>query len=72
MKTALELLLNCPDEQIKRLTIVIRSISNGRWGDAAHHLRNAAKESEQYQCVFAQECRELAEHCQKNADMFKL
>ncbi|KVT92680.1 hypothetical protein WK60_13905 [Burkholderia ubonensis] len=44
MKTAYELLLDAPDEQVKRCQLAWRAIAAGEWYDAACYLRNAADE----------------------------
>lgn len=46
MKSAIELLMTCPEDQIVRMRLVYRSILAGEWKEAAHYLRNAAAEGD--------------------------
>ncbi|MDM8356558.1 hypothetical protein [Pandoraea communis] len=62
-QTAYDLLLSAPDEQVKRSQLAWRSIANGEWADAAHFLRNAAKEEAGTR--WAIEASALADACQK-------
>lgn len=62
MKMAYELLLDAPDEQVKRCQLAWKAIAAGDWQDAAHFLRNAADEEGATQ--WAAEARALAEACQ--------
>jgi hypothetical protein len=64
MKTAYELLMTAPDSQVKRCQIAHRAIAEGRWGDAAFTLRNAANEE---RGEWAAAAEELAEHCERKA-----
>ena len=64
MKTAYDLLMAAPEGQVKRAQIAFNAIADGRWLDAAHSLRNAANEENG---KWANEARELAEHCEKVA-----
>ena len=62
MKTAYDLLMTAPDSQVKRCQIAHRAITEGRWGDAAFSLRNAANEE---RGEWAEAAEELAEYCEK-------
>jgi len=64
MKTAYELLMTAPDSQVKRAQIAFKAVADGRWLDAAYSLRNAANEETGQ---WANEARELAEHCEQVA-----
>jgi len=46
MPTTYELLMSCPEGQELRLRLALKAIIEGRWPDAAGHLRNAARETE--------------------------
>ena len=45
MKTAYELLMSAPDDQVTRCKIVMRAIIAGNWEDAAFTLTAAANEA---------------------------
>ncbi|KWH59346.1 hypothetical protein [Burkholderia cepacia] len=45
MKTAYDLLLDAPDEQVTRCRLAWKAVAAGDWQDAAHFLRNAADEA---------------------------
>jgi len=45
MKTAYDLLISAPDEQITRCRIVYKAIAAGEWHDAAFTLSAAARET---------------------------
>lgn len=45
MKTAYDLLLDAPDEQVTRCRLGWKAVAAGDWQDAAHFLRNAADEA---------------------------
>ncbi|MCS6428106.1 hypothetical protein [Burkholderia thailandensis] len=62
MKTAYELLLDAPDQQVKRCQLAWKAIAVGEWQDAAHFFRNAAEE--EGTTPWAAEARALAEACQ--------
>ena len=64
MKTVLELLDAAPDEQIKRMQIVFKSVAAGEWDDATFALSNAARETSGQ---FSADCVELAEFCKAAA-----
>jgi hypothetical protein len=64
MKTAYDLLMTAPDRQVKRCQIAHRAIAEGRWGDAAFSLRNAANEERGDWGAAAEE---LAEYCEGEA-----
>ncbi|QPB08670.1 hypothetical protein KB681_gp42 [Burkholderia phage Mica] len=70
MKTAYELLLDAPDEQIKRLQLALKAIAAGEWQDAAHFLRNAA--DEEGATAWGAEARALAEACMKQINPYRL
>jgi len=44
MKTAYELLLDCPDTQIQRMQLVFDAVSAGNWNDAVFYIKNAVQE----------------------------
>ena len=64
MKTAYELLMTAPARQVRRAKIAFKAVADGQWFDAAHSLRNAAAEETG---EWANEARELAEHCERVA-----
>lgn len=64
MKTAYDLLMTAPENQVKRCQIAHRAIVEGRWGDAAFSLRNAANEE---RGDWAAAAEELAEYCEGEA-----
>ena len=64
MKTAYDLLMAAPEDQITRAQIAFKAIAAGRWLDAAHSLRNAANEEAGQ---WATEARKLAAHCERMA-----
>lgn len=41
-----DLLMSCPEDQVTRMKIVCRSVLDGDWTEAAHHLRAAAREGD--------------------------
>lgn len=45
MRTAYDLLMTAPDDQITRCRLAHTAIGAGEWADAAHFLRNAAREA---------------------------
>ncbi|MCA7889817.1 MULTISPECIES: hypothetical protein [Burkholderia cepacia complex] len=45
MKTAYDLLLDAPDDQVTRCRLAWKAVAAGDWQDAAHFLRNAADEA---------------------------
>ncbi|MBJ9672435.1 hypothetical protein I5693_33265 [Burkholderia cenocepacia] len=45
MKTACDLLLDAPDDQVTRCRLAWKAVAAGDWQDAAHFLRNAANEA---------------------------
>ncbi|WDD90310.1 hypothetical protein Bsp3421_000135 (plasmid) [Burkholderia sp. FERM BP-3421] len=65
MKTAYELLLDAPDEQVTRCQLAWRSMVAGEWQDAAHCLRNAAAEAGATR--WAADARAVAEACAAKA-----
>lgn len=42
--TVYDLLMECPDDQVTRLQIAHRAVAAGDWKEAAHSLRNAARD----------------------------
>lgn len=44
MKTANDLLMTCPDDQITRMQLVWKAATKGDWKEAAYHLNNASFE----------------------------
>jgi hypothetical protein len=66
MSTANELLMSCPDDQIKRMQLVWKAVAAGEWKEAAHHLRNAASEGES---SWHDRCGELAGHYDRKVPM---
>jgi hypothetical protein len=64
MKTAYDLLMTAPDEQIVRLRLAWKAIADGDWLEAESKLRNAALESDGQ---FSIDCLALAEHCKAQA-----
>lgn len=63
MKTAHELLVTAPADQITRCQLAYTAIAKGEWKDAAHYLYNAAKDEQQGNAEWANDAAELAEHC---------
>lgn len=63
-KTAYDLLLSAPDDQVTRCRLAWKSIANGEWADAAHFLRNAAEE--EVGTPWATEAKALAEACERH------
>ena len=64
MKTCYDLLMTAPDRQVKRCQMAHCSITEGRWGDAAFSLRNAAAEERD---DWGAEAEVLAEYCELNS-----
>jgi len=62
MRTAYDLLLTAPDDQITRCRLAHAAIGAGDWGDAAHFLRNAARECAD--TVWGQDAAALANFCE--------
>lgn len=62
MRTAYDLLMSAPDDQITRCRLAHRAIGSGDWLDAAHFLRNAARECAG--TAWSQDADELAGFCQ--------
>ncbi|MPS81773.1 MAG: hypothetical protein E2591_27260 [Achromobacter sp.] len=62
MRTAYDLLLTAPDDQITRCRLAHSAIGAGEWADAAHFLRNAAGESAG--TAWGQDAAALASFCQ--------
>jgi hypothetical protein len=60
MKTAYDLLMTAPDDQIVRMRLAWKAIADGDWIEAEAKLRNAALESEGQ---FSVDCLSLADHC---------
>lgn len=60
MKTAYELLMSAPDDQVTRCKIVMRAIIAGNWEDAAFTLTAAANEATG---DWAADAKALADHC---------
>jgi hypothetical protein len=69
-KTAYDLLLNAPDEQVKRCQLAWKAIAKGEWVDAAHYLRNAA--NEEGNTEWAQEARAMSDACMKQVNPYRL
>lgn len=61
MKTAYDLLLDAPDDQVTRCRLAWKAVAAGDWQDAAHFLRNAAHEAGA--TAWAADARALAEAC---------
>lgn len=61
MRTAYDLLMTAPDDQITRCRLAYGSIAVGNWLDAAHSLRNAARAAAG--TTWAEEAQELADYC---------
>ena len=59
MKTAYDLLLDAPDDQVTRCRLAWKAVAAGDWQDAAHFLRNAADEAGA--TLWATDARALAE-----------
>jgi hypothetical protein len=62
MKTAYELLMSAPDEQIKRSQIALQAIAAGNWQDASFALENAANETDG---EWSKNAQELADYCKR-------
>ncbi|WMD24009.1 hypothetical protein RAS12_30725 (plasmid) [Achromobacter seleniivolatilans] len=62
MRTAYDLLMTAPDDQITRCQLAHRAIGAGDWADAAHFLRNAARECAGQ--TWGQDAAALASFCQ--------
>jgi hypothetical protein len=60
MKTAYDLLMTAPDEQIIRMRLAWQAVADGDWLEAEAKLRNAASETDGQ---FSIDCLALAEHC---------
>lgn len=60
MKSAYDLLMDAPDDQIARCKIALRAIAAGRWGDAEFSLANAVAETNGQ---WAKDADELAKYC---------
>ncbi len=60
MKTAYDLLMTAPEEQIVRMRHAWNAIADGDWQEAEAKLRAAALETEGQ---FSRDCLALAEHC---------
>lgn len=60
MKTAYDLLMSAPDDQVTRCKIVMRAIIAGNWEDAAFTLSAAANEATG---EWAADAKALADHC---------
>lgn len=60
MKTAYDLLMSAPDDQVTRCKIVMRAIIAGNWEDAAFTLNAAANEATG---EWAANAKALADHC---------
>lgn len=43
MSSALQLLVDAPDREVKRMQIVYREIAKGAWDEAAFHLSNITR-----------------------------
>ncbi|WP_175924560.1 hypothetical protein [Burkholderia latens] len=59
MKTAYDLLLDAPDDQVTRCRLAWKAVAAGDWQDAAHFLRYAADEAGA--TAWASDARALAE-----------
>lgn len=62
MRTAYDLLMTAPDDQITRCRLAHTAIGAGEWADAAHFLCNAARESAG--TAWGQDAAALASFCQ--------
>lgn len=60
MKTAYDLLMSAPDDQVTRCKIVMRAIIARNWEDAAFTLNAAANEATG---EWAADAKALADHC---------
>lgn len=64
MKTAYELQMAAPDDQVVRCKIAMAAILEGKWKDAAAHYRNAAAEG---YTSWHKEAGEMSAHCAEKA-----
>ncbi|MFJ3463489.1 hypothetical protein [Achromobacter spanius] len=62
MRTAYDLLMTAPDDQITRCRLAHAAIGAGDWQDAVHFLRNAARETAG--SASGQDAAALANFCQ--------
>lgn len=62
MRTAYDLVMTAPDDQITRCRLAHTAIGAGEWADAAHFLRNAAREAAG--TAWGQDAAVLASFCQ--------
>lgn len=62
--TAFDLLMSAPDDQVVRMQLVFRRITDGDWAEAVHFLRNAVEESTG---EWAAQAQELMDFCKLNA-----
>lgn len=70
MKTAYELLLDSPDNQVTRMQLVFKAVAAGEWKDAMHFLRNAAREESG--TLWALEAAAFADACEKQINPYQL
>lgn len=66
MKTAYDLLMTAPDDQIVQMRLAWQAIADGDWLDGALRLRNAAAETTGQ---FSADCAALADHCETTAKL---
>lgn len=65
MKSAYDLLMTAPDDQVTRMRLAWKAIADGDWLEAECKLRNVAVETEGQ---FSTDCLLLAEHCKARAN----
>lgn len=70
MKTAYELLLDCPDSQIKRMQLVFKAVADGDWNNAVFHIKNAVLE--EGNTDWAQEAAKFGVALEKNVNPYSL
>jgi hypothetical protein len=64
MKTAYDLLMTAPDEQVTRMRLAWQAIADGDWVEAENKLRNVSLETDG---PYSADCMELALHCRAQA-----
>lgn len=70
MKNAYELLLNCPDSQIKRMQLVYRAVADGDWNNAVFWIKAAVAEEG---CTeWAEEAAQFGCACAKHVNPYQL
>lgn len=63
MRTAYDILITAPAEQVTRCRLMYQAVIAGQWDDAAHYLHNAASETRSTHPEWSYDAAELAEHC---------